>query len=106
MKCMPNLTFQLRDLEAFWELPNGFFYRLRQGDYDPEAADGVIRVLQSLSVGEDELLARRFVSLTWFIPLFMEWQVERVKEQGGDTTALRRHIEQLTNVVSELLGMP
>jgi hypothetical protein len=46
------------------------------------------------------------VSLTWLIPTFMRWQIERVAENGGDVDGLRRTIVRMQNALDELLGVP
>lgn len=96
----------IRRLERAWGFPEGVFFRLRQGDYDPEGIDEVVKFLRSLALDDDVLLPRRFVSLTWWIPTFMEWQEERVAEAGGDAEALKQHAVRVRNVLDELLGVP
>jgi hypothetical protein len=65
-----SVSFQdaIRCLEDAWDFPEGVFFRLRQGDYDPEGIDEIVKFLRSLAVDDDVLLPRRFVSLTWWIP--------------------------------------
>ena len=101
-----DYTEIIPELEQFWDLPDGYFYRLRQGDYDPRGAAAVEELLNSIEVSEASQLPRRLVSLTWFIPTFMEWQIERVGKAGGDTSALQRDIDRLLNAVERLLGVP
>jgi hypothetical protein len=93
-------------VEEFWDLPNGYFFKLREGTYESGGAERVEAVLRSIAVSGESELPRRLVSLTWMIPTFMEWQVERVGERGGDVEALRRDIARLRNAVNELLGAP
>ena len=92
-------------LEEVWAEPDGFFYRLRQGDYDSAGAAKVEDLLRSIHAG-DGALPRRFVALTWLIPTFMEWQIERVGEHGGDTEDLRKAMTRLQNALDALLGNP
>ena len=93
-------------VEEFWDLPDGYFFRLRQGEYVPGSAEHVEHVLRSIEVAEDSVVPRRLVSLTWMIPTFMEWQIDRVQERGGDVASLRRDIALLRNAVNDLLGAP
>ncbi|MGI8551265.1 MAG: hypothetical protein ACR2PL_10855 [Dehalococcoidia bacterium] len=99
-------TATIADLERLWDLPDGYFFKLRQGDYDPAGAGEVERILQSIKVTEDVMLPRRLISLTWLIPTFMEWQVERVRDSGGNVAALTGDIARLRNALNELLGVP
>jgi len=96
----------VEQLERQWDLPDGFFYRLRQGDYDSDGVDEVVGILRSVSVDDTSVLPRRFVSLTWWIPTFMEWQIERVRESGGNVEALKKDIVRVRNVLDETLGVP
>jgi hypothetical protein len=93
-------------LEELWDFPDGYFFRLREGDYDPAGADAVIDALKSIPVEDDVLLPRRLVSLTWWMPTFMEWQKERVAEEGGDAKALEQDATRVRNVLDEILGVP
>jgi hypothetical protein len=106
MKRNSDYAAAIFELERFWEAPNGYFYRLRQGDYDPQGAAAVDKLLNSIEVSEDSELPRRLVSLAWYIPMFMEWQIERVEKAGVDTVALRRDIDRLLAAVEKLLGVP
>lgn len=94
-------------LEDFWTEPSGFLFRLRRGDFDANACEGVLEFLRSLpSPSDDDLLPRRFVALTWYIPGFMEWQVDRVREHGGDIAALHHAIDNARTAVQRILGVP
>ena len=96
----------IRDIEPSWELPAGSLYRLRQGDLDAAGLDAMIEVLRSIDVPDDADLPKRFVSLIWFIPTSMEWQLERVIENGGSADALRVKIQEVRNEVDRILGLP
>jgi hypothetical protein len=106
MSGMIDFTKVQQQLEEFWDLPDGYFYLLRQGYYDPKGANAVEALLLSIGIEEEMALPRRFVSLTWWIPTFMEWQIERVGQQGGDTEALGRDIVRLRNALDKVLGVP
>ena len=101
-----DLSQALNRIEREWEPDDGCLYRLRQGDYDATSINRVIELLSSIEVDDNTLLPRRFVSLTWWIPTFMEWQVERVDEEDGDVDALKRDIDRMRNVLDEVLGVP
>jgi hypothetical protein len=38
--------------------------------------------------------------------MFMEWQVERVAQRGGDVEQLKRDVVRLRNALDSLLGVP
>lgn len=93
------------ELEKLWDF-EGFFGRLRQGEYDKGGVKAVEQLLGAIQVDDSTALPRRFVSMTWWIPMFMEWQVERVAEKGGDVEQLKRDVALLRNVLDSLLGVP
>jgi hypothetical protein len=95
-----------QQLEAQWAMPGGFFYQLRQGDYDPNAVAAIEKLISSITIDDDAKPPCRLVSLTWLIPTFMRWQIERVAENGGDVDGLRRTIVRMQNALDELLGVP
>ncbi len=96
----------IRRLEEAWDFPDGVLFRLRQGDYDPAGIAELLKLLSSISLDDDSPLPRRFVSLTWWMPMFMEWQKERVAEEGGDVAGLERDAVRVRNALDELLGVP
>ncbi len=104
---MSDTTFgsQIRALEALWNVPDGFFFRLKQGEYNPSDVRDVLETLRSINLG-DAPIPRRLVSLIWFMPLFMTWQIPRVLEAGGDAKSLEHSITEVENELEVLLGLP
>jgi hypothetical protein len=92
-------------LEELWDF-DGFFGRLRQGIYDRDGAGIVERLLEAIVVDDETQLPRRFVSMTWWLPMFIEWQSERVAESGGDVAQLKRDAVRLRNALDRVLGVP
>ena len=101
-----NYDQQIELLESEWSPDDGFFWRVRQGTFDHAEFERALRKVATLAIPEDAELPRRIVSLLWYIPLFMQWQVERVQENGGDTVAYAKAITAMTNEVERLLGLP
>lgn len=93
-------------LEAEWMPDHGFFWRVRSGDFDHGAFERVMKLLATLSFPEAAQLPRRTVSLLWYAPLVMHWQVGRLQERSGDANAYAKAITALTNEVERLLGVP
>ncbi|HSN99785.1 MAG TPA: hypothetical protein VLS89_15925 [Candidatus Nanopelagicales bacterium] len=96
----------VEELERYWEPDEGVFWRLREGVLDPRGLEEVAARLDSIEVSEDALLPRRFVSLVWFIPLFVGWQRDRVRERGGDMQEFAKQQNRLEGAVQRLLGVP
>ena len=93
-------------LEEEWSPEEGFFWTLRQGRFSPGAFDRVLKSVSRIRVEEDAVLPRRFVSLIWYVPIFMQWQIERVRENEGDVTAYMVAVDNMTNVIGQILGVP
>ena len=95
---------QIQHLEFAWSF-EGFLGQLRDGKFDPILYEEFITLLRSISFkGEDSIL-KEIVSLLWYIPLFMEWQCERVK----DSISLKEYERKKTVIENELeriLGTP
>lgn len=94
------------DIEKEWDIPLGCLGRLRSGEFDRDGFLRLKNILNSIQVHEDMVFERRFISLTWYIPLFMSWQIDRVAKNGGDTEELKKSIDQLENALENLLGTP
>jgi hypothetical protein len=96
----------IAELEAEWSPDDGFFWRIRQGNFSPSDFERALKKISAINIGEDADVPRRVVSLLWYIPLFMQWQVERVQENKGDLKAYATAITKMTNEIERLLGVP
>ena len=94
-------------IEAEWDLDNGFFGRLREGQFNPQFYARCANALDRIQteVGNAENMSRRLVSLIWYIPLFMRWQTERVKESIGEIQ-FQRVVAEFETKVQGILGAP
>jgi hypothetical protein len=96
----------LEALDLAWDDEAGFLGLLRGGRFDSELANKYLSLLNSINIEEGESLNGDFVRLVWFVPLFMEWQVERAVEHGVERVNLNRWIDRIRERVMELLGVP
>jgi len=101
-----NINHVLCVLEQEWDFEDGFLGRLRCGEFEVAGLHRLLAVLETISLNDSEDINRRLVSLLWYMPLFMEWQKERVQEEGGDRLALENAINQVQTQVERLLGVP
>ena len=93
-------------LEKEWGSPDGFLSLLREGVFDRTGFERFEQVLKSIHLDNRKPFDRRFVALTWYAPVFMSWQRERVEENGGQVDELEVAITKIQNLVEELLGVP
>ena len=75
------------------------------GRFDNKLFTDFLALLQAISFGEEELIPRRVVSLLWYIPLFMEWQKERVEGAIG-LKDYRNKKTLIENELERILGVP
>ena len=90
-------------LQQEWSPDGGTFWKLRQGEFEHSDVQRILAVLATIEPAE--LLARRFVSLLWYVPIFMQWQVERIQRHGGDLKAYLRAIDAMTAEVERIFGV-
>jgi hypothetical protein len=98
-------------LEDYWAV-DGFFFNCRAGSFDPNEGARLLEFLNGLASQRhpafdvDGSVPFRLVTLTWFIPTFLEWQRERVGERGGDLSAYDSFRLEIVEALSGLLGYP
>jgi hypothetical protein len=101
-----DINLIIARLEKEWEQPDGFLGKLRLGKFDPEALERLLDTLQCVDFKSKDNINRRFVALTWYIPIFMTWQKERVQEQGGNLVDLERATNRVQGILEDILGVP
>jgi hypothetical protein len=95
----------IEQLEIEWNT-NGFFDRVRNGDYDATRGQAVLAVLCAIKIGEEDMVPKRLVSLLWYLPSFLSWQTERIAEKGGDLVAYERFVTEVETTLQGVLGVP
>lgn len=101
-----NYTDFIKAIEAEWEPESGFFWKVRQGDFDAQAFARLREKLRTRRIDDDAELPRRLVSVLWYIPLFMSWQVDRVRESSSNASGYEEAVTAATNEIERLLGLP
>ena len=93
-------------IEAEWAFEGGFFWDLREGIFKQEEFERLTKKLSSISIPDDDRVPRRLVALLWYMPMFMQWQTDRVRENGGDVAAYENATTIVSNEIERLLGVP
>lgn len=96
----------LEALDGVWDGELGFLGMLRAGVFSESAGEEFLALLQSIEIQGGERLHADFVRLTWFAPLFSEWQIERVVERGAERKIVERIANMIRERLMELLGTP
>jgi len=93
-------------LEQEWDFDSGFFGNLRRGTFDAQMLKRLISILEDISLQKDSHLSRRTVSLLWYMPLFMGWQRESIKESGGSLEDFDKATNLVQSFIERILGVP
>lgn len=49
---------------------------------------------------------KRFLSLIWYLPIFLTWQVDRVRDVSLNGEKYEKFITELQNTLEQSLGVP
>lgn len=101
-----NISTAISLIEAEWEQPFGFLARLRTGQFDPEGYERLMNTLRSVRLEDSHYLERRFVAVTWSIPLYVYWQMAFVQEKSGQGKETEQAYYELLHLLDDLLGIP
>ncbi|HKA06494.1 MAG TPA: hypothetical protein VKD71_04500 [Gemmataceae bacterium] len=93
-------------LEREWDIDEGFLGLLRNGKFDAAKLERLIATLKQIRSRDGDAIGCRLVSLLWYMPIFMEWQRERVHEAGGDLKKLDRASDRVLGQMERILGVP
>jgi hypothetical protein len=93
-------------LEAEWEKPDGFFGKVREGNFDEDHGEQVLAKIREFNFKAISAIDKRLVALLWYIPLFLGWQTKRVAEKGGDVVAYERFEDRMLTVLQEGGNVP
>jgi hypothetical protein len=92
-------------LEAAWD-DDGFLGKLREGNFDVAASAEFLVLLKEIRLDDNALVPKRMLSLIWYIPLFLQWQEERVANKCVDKVTYRKFVTAVVNILEEVLGVP
>lgn len=91
------------DLEGLWAGP---LSDIREGRFSQSLDDEIRRVL-SREFERGEFIPASLAKTLWFMPLFLEWQLERVIEKSpSEDVRYRTLLSWVTERVGEILGNP
>lgn len=93
-------------IESEWESENGFFWQIRQGQYHRVDFDRALSKIVAVPSPTENSIPLRLVSVLWYAPLFMQWQLDRVRESGGDVKEYTLAANKLSAEVERILGVP
>jgi hypothetical protein len=101
-----ELKTLVANVESEWAPETGFFWRLRQGTFEPAALHRALSVVAAVPTPIDQEIPIRLVSVLWYIPIFMEWQTPRVREGGADMTEYAVATNKFIAEIERILGVP
>lgn len=93
-----------------WDEPNGFFYKIRDQNVDFIQGNEIVQILKKIEFADDELIEKYKIKLLWYIPIYMEWQYERLKDfQSGNKKVLDNYLllqASMLNEIERILDVP
>lgn len=96
----------IQNLETYWDT-DGFLDAVRRGNFVSSDADAFLGLVRGITIGEDDSVPKRLLSLLWYIPSFLEWQKERVAEASpAQAPDYERFVTEVHNALEEVLGIP
>lgn len=95
----------IEQLENEWDR-DGFLGRLRQGKFDPVEGDKFLEFLEQINLSEVNSVPKRFLSLIWYLPIFLTWQRDRVSDVSSNIEEYEKFITNVHNSLEESLGTP
>ncbi len=101
-----NTDTIISEIQAEWDLDDGFLGILRQGEFREDKFEHLLALLKSIDLDDEPLINRRLVSLIWYIPLFMTWQKENFIKNGKDAEKIIYALNNFGNVIEMILGVP
>jgi hypothetical protein len=96
----------IKGIESEWEPEEGFFWKIRQGNFDRMGVHRAFSKIAAVPSLSDQPIPTRLVLVLWYLPIFMEWQVDRVRENGGEIAGYRAAINKFTAEIERILGVP
>ena len=106
LSCGTILENLIKSVEAEWEPEEGFFWKIRQGNFEKATAQRTLSKLAALPSLTNQLIPSRLVSVLWYVPIFMEWQLDRVRRNGADIVEYKAAIDKFTAKIERILGVP
>ncbi len=104
---MTDIKTCILQLENEWSHePKSFFGDLKKGFFNEQGFERVKNILDSIEIEEEEIIDKRFIEVTWFIPTFMRWQQDGWRIDGKDTRQLDEAIAFVEQRLTAIPGLP
>jgi hypothetical protein len=100
-----NTNELIERLEHEWDV-DGFLWNVRQGCFSPNDGHQFLDFLKQIQIADDAQIPKRLLSLLWYLPSFLEWQKERVRDRSGNQPAYNQFVTEVYNTLEAVLGVP
>jgi hypothetical protein len=101
-----KIADSIKLIENEYNLETGAIGKLRRLEYDQAGFERLIAILKDIEKDDDPKIDKRFVSLAWYIPIFMIWQTRAIKNDSVVEEEINRDSEAITHILFELIGYP
>lgn len=89
---------------------DGFLFNLRQRIFNKDKGEDLLKKLENIDISDEQHLNKRFVSLVWMIPLFLEWRLKDFKDNNilneQEFFDKKKICRDISNEVERILGYP
>lgn len=102
---MTELEQLIDKIDQEYDRTTGFLGLLRQGTFDSQSSERLLDLLSSLELGNGPV-DRRLVQLLWYMPIFLQWQIERFDASGRDAAPVRTVMNKVVSRLEVVIGVP
>lgn len=95
----------IENLEKEWDI-GGFLENVRRGQFVASKGDRFLDLLDNIDLNNVDLVPKRLLSLIWYIPIFIEWQRDRVQETGHNVLKYDQFVTKVQNTLENVIGVP
>lgn len=95
-------------LDNAWEMEEGFFYEIRNRNFDLKKGNGLHSLLQKIDLEKAKTIDKKLVRLLWYIPIYLDYQKDTLKPVLSDEkyTEYVRCANRIQGEVERILGCP
>jgi hypothetical protein len=101
-----KIADSIKLIENEYDLETGAIGKLRWLEYDQAGFERLIAILKDIENDDDPKIDKRFVSLTWYIPIFMIWQTRSIKNDSSAVKEINQYSEKIAHILFDLIGYP
>ncbi len=100
-----KIADSIKLIENEYDLETGVIGKLRGLEFDKAGFERLVAIFKEIEIDNDPKIDKRFVSLVWYIPIFMTWQARAI-ENDIAVKEINKYSEEIAHILFELIGYP